>query len=87
MIRPCLFVALLLVLGARFASAGKAPTGRLEVTVTEKGGGKLPCRVHLVAGGKGVYPAGLPRFERDGHFGCPGRFGVDLPAGKASLRI
>ena len=61
--------------------------GRLEVTVTEAGRGRLPCRVHLTAGGKSVYAASMPRYERDGHFSCPGQFAVDLPAGAATLRI
>ncbi|MGB2823940.1 MAG: CehA/McbA family metallohydrolase, partial [Phycisphaerae bacterium] len=41
----------------------------------------------LTVGGKGVYPDGLPRFERDGHFCCPGEFAVDVAPGRAEIRI
>ncbi len=88
MLLRCGLLCLLLVAAVRFALAADAPTGRLEVRVSEKGADDaLPCRVHLSAAGKGVYAPGLPRFERDGHFCCPGTFAVDLPAGRASLRI
>jgi hypothetical protein len=76
--------------GFVFAVAGclaSAAEGRLEVTVTEKGGGRVPCRVHLTGGGKPVYAEGMPRFARDPHFCCPGQFAVNLPAGKATLLI
>jgi len=78
-------LAILAVAGA--ATAAEAVTGRLEVTVTEPGGGRLPCRVHLTVGEKSIYPGRLPRFERDGHFCCPGDFAVDVSPGKAALRI
>ena len=78
-----LLAAAAVLVSACVASAG----GRLEVTVTEDGRTPLPCRVHLTAGGKSAYAAGLPRFERDGHFCCGGQFAVDLPAGPATLRI
>ena len=79
-------VALVVLAAAGAMAAGAAP-GRLRVVVSEKGGGRLPCRVHLLAGGKAVYPPGLPKFERDRPFACPGEFAVDVPAGEASLRI
>ena len=69
------------------ACAAEGAQGRLEVTVTEEGGGRLPCRVHLTAEGQPVHAPGLPRFERDPHFCCPGQFAADVPAGKLSLRI
>ncbi|MBM4041181.1 MAG: hypothetical protein FJ290_21985 [Planctomycetes bacterium] len=69
------------------ACGAEGTQGRLEVTVTEAGGGRLPCRVHLMVEGKPVYAPGLPRFERDPHFSCPGQFAADVPAGKVSLRI
>ena len=81
------FVGLAFALMACSAAGGERAQGRLEVTVTEAGGGRLPCRVHLMAEGKPVYAPGLPRFERDPHFCCPGQFAVDVPAGKVSLRI
>ena len=67
--------------------AGEAGQGRLAVTVTEPGGDRVPCRVHLAIGGKPVYADGHPRFERDPHFCCPGRFETAVPAGKGLLRI
>jgi len=87
MLRYLLPAAVLLVLWAHCLAADPPRAGRLEVTVTESGGGRLPCRVYLTAGGKAVYADRLPRFERDGHFSCPGEFAVDLPAGPAGLRI
>ncbi|HUT34139.1 MAG TPA: CehA/McbA family metallohydrolase [Planctomycetota bacterium] len=81
------FAGLAFVLLACSAASAERPQGRLEVTITEAGGGHLPCRVHLMAEGKPVYAPGLPRFERDPHFCCPGQFAVDVPVGKVSLRI
>ena len=78
---------LLLMIAASTACAGEAATGRLVVAVTEPGGGHVPCRVHLTVNGKPLYAEGLPRFERDPHFVCPGRFEVAVPAGKGQLRI
>jgi len=78
---------LLFVLTACSASAGQADEGRLEVTTTESGGGRLPCRIHLSAGGRPVYAKGLPRFQGDPHFCCPGHFAVKVPAGKVRLRV
>ena len=81
-------IAIVAALWGIVALAAQAqPTGRLEVTVTEAGGGPLPCRVHLTVGGKSVYPKGLPRFERDRHFCCPGTFAVDVSPGRAALHI
>ena len=82
-----LFVGLLLATAAGVADGGAATTARLVVTVTEPGGGRLPCRVHLSVNGKPVYAEGLPRFERDPHFVCTGRFELSLHAGKGHLRI
>lgn len=67
--------------------ADAATEGQLEVTVTEGAAGPVPCRVHLAAGGKPVYAAGMPRFERDPHFSCPGRFTVAVPPGKVRILI
>ena len=78
---------LIVAVTACSAASGAAVTGKLDVTITEKGGGSLPCRVHLTAGGKAVYARGLPRFERDPHFCCPGHFAATVPAGKVALRI
>jgi hypothetical protein len=64
-----------------------AAAGRLEVSVTDGDDNALPCRVHLAANGKPVYAPGLPRYERDPHFVCTGRFEVDVPAGKVTLRV
>jgi len=68
------------------AGAAVGAESRLEVTVTEKGQ-PVPCRVHLSAGGKPIYAEGLPRFERDPHFDCPGRFAVQVLPGRVALRI
>jgi len=82
-----LLAALLAVATACAAGAPEPGTGRLVVSVSEPGGGPLPCRVHLTIGGKPAYAEGLPRFERDPHFCCPGRFELAVPAGKGRLRI
>ena len=79
-------ISLLCVTGLALCPA-LAATGRLEVTVAAEDGTPLPCRVHLTAAGTPVYAPGLPAWRRDPQFCCPGRFAVDLPAGKASLRI
>ena len=82
-----LFSACLIALVGCACAAGEVGQGRLTVTVTEPGGEALPCRVHLTVGGQPVYAPGTPRFERDPHFCCPGRFEVAVPAGKATLRV
>jgi hypothetical protein len=70
------------------SSGGNAVAdGQLEVTVTEGAGDPVPCRVHLTAGGKPVYAPGMPRFERDPHFSCPGCFTVAVPPGKVRILI
>ena len=82
--RSLLIAGALLLAAVRLATGG---TARLHVVVKESGRDGLPCRVHLTAGGKPVYAPGLPRFERDPHFCCPGKFTVDVPPGTMSLRI
>jgi hypothetical protein len=82
-----LLAGLLAVMSTCAAVGGEPGAGRLVVSVSEPGGGPLPCRVHLTIGGKPVYAEGLPRFERDPHFCCPGHFEVDVPAGKGRLLV
>ena len=86
MMHWCAWTVCLILLAACAASAAEAGA-TLAVSVSERGGGSLPCRVHLAAGGTPVYARGMPRFERDAHFCCPGQFTVSLPPGKAALRI
>jgi len=83
---------------AAVESAAPAARGsaRLSVTISEGSqplkpaqseGALLPCRIHLSANGQPVYAPGCPRWERDRHFCCEGRFSVAVPAGKIELLV
>jgi TolB protein len=71
----------------------RAPIGRLEVAVLDsKSGKEIPARVYLVAAdGKSYTP--LDEFHRilsltnEHYFTSRGAFGVDLPAGKATVDV
>ena len=73
------------MLMARSAPGGERAKGRRAAAFTEAGGGRLPCRAHLMAAEKPVYAPGLPRFERAPHFCCPGRL-IHVPNLPASAR-
>jgi len=71
--------------GLALAILLQAETGKLELTVAEKGE-LVPCRVHLSdPAGKPVRAPGLP-FWRD-HFVCPGSVTLSLAPGKYALEV
>jgi hypothetical protein len=58
----------------------------LQLSVADRTGAPLPCRVHLTdPAGKPVQPPGLP-FWRD-HFSCDGKVTLQLPAGMYRYEI
>jgi len=68
-----------------------AQTGRISVTVSETGGGgSLPCRAWVDAGGTRYFePADktcIP-YKRDRSFSCEGRFIIKVPAGQATVHV
>jgi hypothetical protein len=76
-------VAAMIGSGAGFAVAD---TGRVEITVVDRRGRPLPCRIHLHdRAGKPQRAEGLP-FWRD-HFTCPGNVEMELPAGTYRYEI
>src|SRR5213594_78153 len=64
-----------------------ADTGKLEITVLEKGRDKpIPCRIHLKnSAGKAESVENLPHWND--HFVCPGTAELVLPAGSYSFEI